>query len=97
MRVICVDANRRVEDIGNEPLLQEGFVYQVDEEVYGTTSKGSVVPCYKLSGIDLPHVYVKNRFVVCSDMPDEVQKREKRHKEKKETPPLVNCIFFAKI
>jgi hypothetical protein len=67
MRVICVDGGRRPEDIGTEPLLTEGSIYEVETEVYGNTSKGTIVECYKLTCIDLPHVYVKNRFVVCSD------------------------------
>jgi hypothetical protein len=73
MRAICVDGKRRAEDIGNEPLLNEGDVYIVEDEVFGTTSKGQVVDCYKLHGIDFPHVYVKNRFVVCSNGPEEME------------------------
>ena len=69
MKVLCVDGQRRPEDIGNEPLLCEGELYCVENEVYGTTSKGTVVECYKLASIDFPHVYVKNRFVICMEDP----------------------------
>ena len=64
----CVDGKRRPEDIGSEPLLNEGEVYHVESEVFGTTSTGKVVECYKLSCIDFPHVYVKGRFVPCTVM-----------------------------
>ena len=70
MKVLCVDGQRRPEDIGNEPLLCEGECYLVENEVYGTTSKGTVVECYKLASIDFPHVYVKNRFVICMEGAD---------------------------
>jgi hypothetical protein len=67
MRVICVDGGRRPEDIGTEPLLTEGEIYEVESEVYGNTSNGKIVECYKLTSIELPFVYVKNRFIVCSN------------------------------
>ncbi|MEI6945789.1 hypothetical protein V9K67_01230 [Paraflavisolibacter sp. H34] len=71
MKVICIDGGRRAEDIGTEPLLQEGAVYLVEGEVYGNTSRGTLVECYKLAGIELPFVYVKNRFILCSSDPEE--------------------------
>ena len=67
MRVLCVDGQRRVEDIGTEPLLTEGTTYRVEEEVYGMTSDGKVVDCYKLSEVEFPFVYQKDRFVLCDD------------------------------
>lgn len=81
MRVLCVDGKRRPDDIGNEPLLEEGNVYLVEEEVFGTTSKGSVVDCYKLQHIPFPHVYVKNRFVICSNGADEEEEVVEGRKE----------------
>lgn len=69
MRVICVDGARRKEDLGTEPLLNEGEIYIVEREVYGNTSNGKVVECYQLTSIELPHVYAKNRFVPCGGYP----------------------------
>ena len=80
MKVLCVDGRRRPEDIGNEPLLCEGAVYTVEDEVWGTTSKGNVVECYKLLSVDLPHVYVKNRFVLCSGTDDGASETEESGK-----------------
>jgi hypothetical protein len=76
MKVICIDGGRRAEDIGNEPLLSEGTVYTVEQEVYGNTSKGTIVDCYKLTSINLPYVYVKDRFILCSDGPDGAEEEE---------------------
>ena len=82
MRVLCVDGKRRREDIGNEPLLNEGDVYEVECEVYGTTSTGRVVACYKLACIGFPYVYVKDRFIPCAGDECEMRKeKETLHQE----------------
>lgn len=67
MKVLCVDGQRREEDIGSEPLLQEGEVYEVEREVWGLLRNGRTAFCYKLKDVNLPHVYTVNRFIPCSD------------------------------
>ena len=66
MKVLCIDGSRRREDIGHEPLLEEGQVYEVEQEVWGHTATGKLVPCYKLTDIAFPFVYLKCRFIPCS-------------------------------